>query len=286
MPELKTIYDAKDDIPEAVEDFRGLFTEKGGKFELTGISGIATPANVSRLEASLKKEREEHKGTKDKLGVWGELVHEDVTKSLDRIPELEAAADGKLDDSKIEELANKRAEGVLKTKLSPLERDIKRLTKERDDLLEENTGFKAGNTRRTIHDSTRKALVAAKVIPEAHDDALMLAERIMEITEEGAVVTRDNVGVPPGLDPGSWLTEIQDKRPHWWPGSVGAGARGSGGGGGGFTGKNPWLHESWNMTEQGKYLKEHGTEKAGRLAAAAGTTVGGTKPGPKVKAAG
>lgn len=278
MPELKTIYDSPDDIPESIEDFRALFTEKNGKHELTGIGGIQTPANVSRLEASLAKERNEHKTTKDKLAVWGELDHDDVQKSLDRIPELEAAGGDKLDEAGIEAIVSKRVDGTIKSKLSPLERENKRLAKENGELTEANTGFVAANTRRTVHDDVRRALTAAKVIPEAHDDALMLAERVMEVTEEGAVVTRDGVGVAPGLDPAGWLGEIQDKKPHWWPASVGGGARGSAGPGAALGGKNPWSPKSWNMTEQGQYVRTHGMEKAKRMAEAAGSHVGAGSP--------
>tara|TARA_R110000822_G_scaffold120633_1_gene254119 strand:- start:13920 stop:14771 length:852 start_codon:yes stop_codon:yes gene_type:complete len=279
---LTATYDSLDDIPETV-DFRDLFTEKGGKFELTGITGIKTGADIDRIQASLTKERDAHKATKTTLGVWAELDHDEVVAKLDKFPELEAAAAGKLDEAAIEEIVNKRVEGTLKSKLSPLERANKKLKEENGELTTTNQGFVVANTRRQIHDSVRTALTGAKVIPEAHEDALMLAERLFEITEEGAIVTRDQVGVAPGLDAASWLGEIQEKKPHWWPGSHGAGARGSGGGGG-FQGKNPWTHEGWNMTEQGRLYTEKGQEYANRLAAAAGTTVGGTKPPAKAKA--
>lgn len=278
MPELKALYDSADDIPESVEDFRALFTEKNGKHELTGISGVQTPANVARLETSLSKERLDHKATKDKLGVWGDLKHDDVVASLDRIPELEAAGAGKLDDAKIEEIVNRRVEGVIKSKLSPLERANKKLLEGNAELTTANEGFTVANTRRTIGDDVRRALVKAKVVPEAHDDALMLGERVFEVTEDGNVVTRDNVGVPPGLDADGWLTEIQDKKPHWWPASVSGGALGSRGPGTSLGGKNPWSAAAWNMTEQGRYLRANGTEKAKRMAEAAGSHVGAASP--------
>ena len=278
MPELKALYDKADDIPEAVEDFRALFTEKNGKFELTGIAGVQTPANVARLETSLSKERTDHKATKATLAVWGDLVHDDVQKSLDRIPELEAAAGGALDDAKIEEIVNRRVEGVIKSKLSPLERANKKLLEGNAELTTANEGFTVANTRRTIGDDVRRALVKAKVVPEAHDDALMLGERVFEVTEEGKVVTRDNVGVAPGLDAEGWLTEIQDKKPHWWPASISGGALGSRGPGTALGGKNPWSPQSWNMTEQGRYLRANGMEKAKRLAEAANSHVGAATP--------
>ncbi len=281
MTDWKTIYDKLDDIPETIDDFRGLFTEKGGKFELTGISGVQTPANVSRLETSLKKEREAHKETQGKLGIWGDLDFADVTAKLDKYPELETAAAGKLDDAAIEEITNKRVEGVLRSKLSPLERENKKLLLANGELTEANAGFVGANTKRKVHDSMRKALRESKVLPEAEDDVLMYAG-IFEITEDDAVQTRDSVGVTPGLDPAGWLAEVQDKKTHWWPPSEGGGARGSGGGGG-FQGKNPFTHEGWDMTAQGQLFVKN-SDQAHRMAKAAGTTVGGPRPKAKTRA--
>ena len=48
-----------------------------------------------------------------------------------------------------------------------------------------------------------------------------------EIQDKGLIaprITRDNVGVTPGIDPAVWLSEIQAKRPHWWGEMVGTGA--------------------------------------------------------------
>ena len=271
------LHATQEEIPEA---FRELYTEKGGKWELTGISGVKTQADIDRMQTGLTTERDDHKATKAKLAVWGELDHADTMTKLDRIPELEAAAGDKLDEAGIEEIVSKRVEGTLASKLAPVERQLVTALKERDDFAGENKTFKTNNTRRKIHDTVRKSLVAQKVRSEAHEDALMLAERIMEVTEDGHVVTRDNVGVAPGLDSDGWLAEIQDSRPHWWPDSQGGGARGSTGAGG-MTGKNPFSHDGWNMTAQGQLIREKGMDHAKKLAVAAGTTVGGPKPPKK-----
>ncbi len=278
MVELKSNYGKKEDIPETV-NYADQFTERNGEWELTGISGTKTQADVDRSQTSLTKERADHKATKDKLGVWGDLDHSDVVAKLDRLPELEAASKGKLDDAAIDEIVNRRVEGTLKSKISPLERELTKLKKENGDLLEANTGFKVSNVKRTIHDSMRKAMRTAKVIGEAEEDVLM-RDGLFEITEDGNVVTRDGVGITPGLDPASWLTEVQETKSHWWPMSQGGGARGSGGGKG-FAGKNPWSHDGWNMTDQGAYFTEHGAERAKKMAEAAGTSIGGPKPAKK-----
>jgi hypothetical protein len=278
---LTASYDKQEDIPETA-GFRELFTEKNGKWELTGITGIKTQADVDRVQVSLTKERDDHKATKTSLAVWGDLEHDDVLAKLDKYPDLEAAAAGKLDDAAIEEIVVRRVEGTLKSKLSPLERANKALEKSNGELTLTNAGFVAADTKRTVTDAMRKATKKAKILPEAEDDVLMYSG-MFEISDDGSVVTRDGVGVAPGLDADAWLGEIQERKPHWWPASQGGGARGTGGGSG-FQGKNPWTAEGWNMTEQGKLLKDKGKEYADRMAAAAGTTVGGLKPKEKTKA--
>lgn len=278
--ELKAIHDKQDEIPE---DYRELYTEKNGKWELTGIKGIRTQADIDRVQGALTKEKAEHKTTKGKLMVWGDMDPEETKKSLDRIPELEAAAGDKLDESKIDELANKRADRVLKTKLAPVERKLTAAEKERDELKVERDTLSAKATQRAIHDDMRKAGKAAKIRPEAEDD-LLLHDRLFEVTDDGKVLTKDNVGVTPGLDPDAWLSEIQERKQHWWPGTVGSGAPGSGGPGGIGAKKNPWSHQHWNVTEQGRFFTKNGKEKCEKMAEAAGTTFGGSRPPASVSA--
>ena len=278
MTELRAIHDSPDEIPE---EFQSLYTEKGGRWELTGISGVKTQADIHRLQLWLKKERDEHKATKATLSAWSDLGDLDAVQSaLDRVPELEAAAGDKLDEAKIEEIATRRADAMVRSKLSPVERELAKIRKERDEAVEGIARYREQETRRTIGDSLRRAMRSAKVLPEAEEDVLLLGERVFEITDEGGVVTRDLPGLAAGLDPTSWLSEIQDRKPHWWPASVGGGASGSGSGGG-FSGKNPWSAEAWNMTEQARIYREKGAETASRMAQAAGTTVGGKRPQPR-----
>jgi hypothetical protein len=111
----------------------------------------------------------------------------------------------------------------------------------------------------------------------AIDDAVILAERQLEVLDDGNVVTKDKVGVTPGLDPLAWLQEMQSKRPHWWAPSQGGGAGGNRGGGNDFTGPNPFSNEHWNMTAQGKLVMTD-PKKAEKMATAAGTSIGGMRP--------
>ncbi|QFR59625.1 hypothetical protein P6F33_gp24 [Pseudomonas phage Quinobequin-P09] len=101
---------------------------------------------------------------------------------------------------------------------------------------------------------------------------------MLEVNEEGKVVTRDGVGVTPGIDATVWLTEMQSKKTHWWGPSQGGGAGGNRSGSGG--GANPWSADGWNMTEQGRILKEN-RSRAEQMAKSAGTTIGGPRPQPR-----
>ena len=114
-------------------------------------------------------------------------------------------------------------------------------------------------------------MTKAKVLPEAHDDALLLAERVFEIREDdGAIVTRDQVGTTPGVDPQVWLTEMRERRPHWWPSSQGGGAKGSGAGLDAVD--NPWNPKAPNLTEQARIMAAN-PDRAKQLAKAAGTEI-------------
>lgn len=282
MPDLEAVYEKQDDIPEAYVD---LFTERDGKFELTGVNGIKTQADFDRNKTNLDKERGDHKDTKDKLGGWLGTFGDDadpaqIKELVDKIPELEAAAEageGELPQERIDELVEKR----VNTQTAQLNRQITELTDantQKDELI---AGYEASERRRTIHDAVRSAMVESKVVDTAHEDVLLLAERVFEVTDANEVLIKDEVGAVPGATPQQWLQDMQEKRPHWWPASEGGGAGGSGTPGGGLRGDNPWTHDNWNMTAQGVYVREHGMEKATDMAKQAGTTVGGPKPLPK-----
>ena len=120
MP-LTAVVEKIDDIPE---QYRDLYTEKGGKFELTGITGIKTTADVQRVQQALDNERNAHKETKASFEPFKDWKFEDVQAQLDRLPELEAAAKGKLDEAAIEEMVERRVHGTLTSRTAPLERQI------------------------------------------------------------------------------------------------------------------------------------------------------------------
>lgn len=276
--ELNAVYDTKEAFEEGVaEQYRDLYTERDGKWEVVGIVGLKTQTDIDNIKAALTKERDEHKTTKAKLVPWEGLDPEDVKPKLDTYDELKAKADavdedGKVDKEKLDEIANAR----VATAVAPLNRELEELRTNNGTLTEANETYANQDRTRTITEAVRKAAIEAKVIAGALDDVLLLGERVFEITEDGSVLTRDAVGVTPGIAPSIWLTEMQPNRGHWWPLSEGGGAQGSGSGS--TFANNPWSKDHWNMTEQGKVIRESGREKADQMAKSAGTSVGAPKP--------
>ena len=241
--DLKAIYDNQEEIPEL---YRDLFAERDGKHVLN-VQGVKTEHDVLKLNEGLTKEREAHKKTKERYRAFADLDPSEVQEKLARYAELEEIANSKMDPSRISELADER---VAKTK-SKYETQLAEL---QGTLAE----YQAKEKRRHIHDAVRKALTENKVVPSAHEDALLLAERIFEVADDGSVLTKDGVGVEPGVQPSAWLTEIQPRRPHWWMQTSGTGASGGGSGAVGSM-VNPWKRETRNLTEQMRITKENPT---------------------------
>jgi len=272
MTVLNSVYDKQDEIPEA---FRPLFSERNGKFELTGVTGVKPEVAFTTVQEALRKERADHgtlktqhKAFTDLLSTAGFEKIEDLQAKLDLIPQLEAAANGK-----VKELTEAQRQGIL----APVQRELDRVKKEHGDLVSENKALKEEKRVRVIHDAVRAAFTESKGLASAVDDALMYAERMFDVTEDGKVVTKDNVGVVPGLDAKLWLQDMQQKKAHWWPPSQGGGAGGSGGGGGNFP-NNPWSKQHWNLTKQGEAVRTLGEEKAKQMASAVGSHIGAIAP--------
>jgi hypothetical protein len=207
-----------------------------------------------------------------KFTVLGDRDPVAILADLDRIDELKLAAEGKLDEGKINQIVETR----VRAKVAPIEREVGQLrtqVSEKDKVIE---GYTVKERNRMIGGALSKAARDLKVVDSAMDDIELYGDRVFEVTEDGNVVTKDGVGVTPGLSPKDWLADMQAKRPHWWGPSGGGGAGGAVAGRPG-AGSNPWKHDSWNMTEQMAIVRSD-RARADKLAQAAGTTVGGAKP--------
>jgi hypothetical protein len=250
---LKAIYEQKDQIPAGFEE---LYSEKNGKFELTGVEGVKTQGDIDRLNGALVSERKEHDATRAKLRSFGDLTPEAIQALVDERDELKIRA-GNASEDKINELVEKR----IAVRLRPVE-------KERDDLktraqtLEQQIAEATGReTRRSLVDTIRAEASGEKALPVregALGDIELIAPMVFEMVD-GKHVTREGnpLGVDPGLDPRAFLETVMTsgKRPNWFKDSQGAGA--GGGGHGTPSGKNPFSTENWNLTEIGQIVSKN-----------------------------
>src|SRR3974390_550562 len=97
---IKPFYPTQEEIPE---QYRDLYSERGGRFDLTGVEGVKTQADIDKLNESLRKERADHKATKDKLTAFGELDPTDIHAQLEAGKEAQArietlTKEGQLDE--------------------------------------------------------------------------------------------------------------------------------------------------------------------------------------------
>src|SRR5258708_4912122 len=276
---LKAIIDKLDDVVEAARQF---YVEKNGKFELQ-VEGFKTQGDVDRITTSLTKERADHVKTrteltaaKDGLAKFEGLDPDEVHTKLGEYDVLKETAAGKPDAAKIAQLVEQGVAAKVKQAVTPLQRQLEQAQTQAKTFETENGSLKTNITQRTIDDVVRNEALAAKANPAAIGDFLALARTEFVIGEDGKVTTKD------GLDPKTFVADQKASRPWLWPAAQGAGAGGSGNpniNGG----KNPFARATWNLTEQGNLLKTDAAA-ADRLAAAAGTKVGGGMPPEAPKA--
>lgn len=269
MPILKAIYESADEIPET---FAELYTERDGKFELTGIEGVKTEADVARLDKALKAERAEHSKTKGRVKSFGDLTPEAVEEMRSQIETLTAQveAGGKPDEAAMEKLIAAK----LPAHLKPLQRELKEAIEARDALAQENQGLKGDKIRRGLSDLVRITLGTKKmavVDRRAEADIELWTERVMTFDEDGRFVTKEGVGLTPGMSLEEALLEVQSSgtRPLWFKGNTPSGAQD----GDSTTkripnGENPFDDESWNLTKASEILQKNPGE-AKRLARSA-----------------
>lgn len=249
MAILKTKYEKLDDIPEA---HRPLFEQRvtDGPWELTGIEGIETTEAVKGLKDTLRKEREGRIAAEASLKKFGDLDPDKAHAAIEQVAELQVqiTESGKKSDASVQariDAARAAERGPLQRKLDEANARAdaaERLVAERDASIKKST----------IHAAMRDACAKLKIEASAIED-VMYRDGLFDIVD-GKVVTRTDVdGVIPGVAPDVWLGDQRTARPHWFPMSQGAGARGSQGGGAG--GPNPFAKGAFNMSEISRIAK-------------------------------
>jgi hypothetical protein len=271
---MKAVIEKEEDIPDGMKDEYKKSKVGDKEVFVLDIDGFTLHPSAKKLVDEAASTRIKLKTVSTALESFGDLKPDDVRAQLERIPELEAAAEGKLDEAKIGTIVESR----VKARVAPIERERDQLKVKVGEQANTITTFQQKEVTRTIRDSITSAARKAKVVDTAVEDAIILAERVFQVGDDGTVVTKDNVGFTPGITPDYWLQDMQEKRPHWFGTSSGGGA-GPGRQSSSF-GENPFSHEHWNMTAQGKMIRENRSQ-AEKAAKAAGTSIGGPKPPPK-----
>lgn len=265
-------------LDEVDEKYRDLYTEKDGKFEFTGVEGIKTQADVDRQTTANRKERESHDVTKAELTAlkkksqdWGDLDVDDVTSKLEKLSQIEAAGTNP-DGTRIAQMVQDGVDKALKRETQKLTRQLEATSEQVRTLTTERDGLSTRITQREMDDHLRSAALAAKVIDTAVPDLLIISRGEFKLVD-GKPQTED------GRTPDQWLEDRKKVSPFYWPMAEGAGARG---GEGGSAGNNPWSHDKWNQTEQGKLYTQNPT-KAIELAKSAGAYVEPLHPNAPVR---
>jgi hypothetical protein len=252
-PELATL----DGLDKALHP---LYTPKDGKFVFSGLKGY-DPGATTKLQAVVEKERSNASTAANALKPWktlfGDKDPQAIQAELDRVEEYKLAAKGKLDEKDLEERVTARLSSATK----PLERKLNEASEKLAAAEQKLAQHEAAAKRSAVRGEVAKHALESGALPEAYGEGgglLAVCEGVLEVTEDGKVVSRDGCGYPAGLEVPALLQQIQAKQGYFWGTSKGTGANAGNGGprvaGGG---KNPWLPESRNRTEQLRIKREN-----------------------------
>jgi hypothetical protein len=265
---LRAVLDDLTDVPETL---KSEYTEKDGKFYLELDSSLNTHTSILPLANSLAGVRKENKTLKDKLATLEAKVaglpddfdptkYADITAELDALkkdPNRDKDTEAKLQRER--ERYEQRLRDAEAKRLADLKAKDEEI-KERDDLIHE-TLVDGGLTEALVKNGIAKefmgatrALLRGSVKVKKDDDG---KRRAMVDTDLGEVDIDKFVE--------NW-SKSDDGKPFVVP-ARGSGSHGSGNGRGSEI--NPWVKESFNLTEQGRIINVD-KDKARRLMKAAG----------------
>ncbi len=254
---LKAVYLTKEEIPEK---FVELYSEKNGQWELTGVSGIKTEADVERItDAYGKRIKDAAKTVKGDDSLSADDVKAIVA---DAIKGALPAGDGAGGDDK-------------PTGDADLARKLAAATEEAQTWKTKAEQADAANIDSTLTSQLTAAVTAAGVRPEAVEHFVNAHKSDFEVRDGKLVrkfVEGDAKTATQTVD--EYLTEkkVAASTSYFWPDNSGGGSGGSGNAGGAYTGKNPFDPKAPNRTEQDKIYVEN-PELAKQLAAQAGVDV-------------
>lgn len=239
--------------------------DDNGKYRLD-VDGIE---DTGGLKSALEKERIAKREAERQRKALEEKYHgidlEQYKVIMDKFSTDEET--GLLKAGKIDEVFDKRTERMR----AEHEKTLKQLSEERDSALKRAAAYESKVFENCIRESAGKS----NVIPTAVEDVILRARGAFVLAEDGGLKAVDTNGEQvygkdgkTGLTVQEWIETLKENAPHFFPSVSGAGIKGGGKG----ASLNPWLKETWNLTEQGKIYKENPV-KAADLAAQAGVKI-------------
>lgn len=273
---LRTILENLDDIPDNMHE---LYTEKDGKFILN-LEGVDEHPAVTALKNALERQKQanrkindDFKAAKEKLAkIPEDFDPDEFLRIKTTLEEYEANPDKRKDgDAKAAQEAV-AARKMLEQKMANMEKANTDAINKFKKQLEVKDGF---ISQLLIDEGLTKALVEVGVGKEFLKAAkALLREDVKVVDEDGsykAIVETDTGPLDISRYVSDWVASDEGK--VFIPPAKGSDA------GPGKTGpklnlgeKNPWAKETWNLTLQGKMLRED-RMKADKLAKAAGQAI-------------
>lgn len=265
---IEEMYEKYEEIPEK---YTHLFEQKDDKWLFKTDVKSNEIQGAKKLKELLNKEREAHKVTRDKLSDYNGISPEEFSEVMKKIDEIsEPTSDDSLVKKHLAQLNKVKNKG----REAALERKLNVATSERDNLIKQLTEQQEQQRRQEVLNALKDQAIKSNVIPSAVDDVVAIAGGMFE-SVDGSIIGKEMDGVAHGQDVQSWMSEMRNKRPHWWSDSVGAGATGSRGKS--LSSGNPFSKDGWNLTEQAKIVSSD-IGKAQEMAKQAGVEIGGLKP--------
>ena len=274
---LKPLAETIDELPETLRPFYAEGEDGKYRLQVDGLVGKEKLAEFRNTNTELMKQLTQVEEAVTAYRTLGDEPAK-LAEELKDLRALRQRVDDRdlIDKKGFEEALNKRTaemKASADNQIRTLTEALKKAEVERDTAV-------TRHQRSVIDRDLTDAALAAGVRPTAIPDLLFRAERAGWIlTDKNKVVLRDDEGgtqyvigadgASP-LTPKEWINgHVRDTAPHFFDMPTGGGALGSNGAAGS---KNPWLKESWNMTEQGKVFREK-PALAKQLAAAAGVNL-------------
>jgi hypothetical protein len=252
-------------MKNVVRDQAGDNGGTGGSADFTKEQFDALQAEVERLRNHSKTLLDEKKVLKSQFDEFKSSFEGIDANNIKKMMEVfESSEEAKLiADGKLDEVIRKRTEKTLTVKDSLIEELGLKMTDLERNLGEVTTRYK----NEKITNELRAAAEKHGVLPTAIDDVVYRGLNLFSVDDKGNIEARDANGelVKAGtklLNPELFVKDLQDKAPHFWPQSQGAGATGNSSA---PSGVNPFKKgKTYNLTEQAK-IQRSDPELAAKL---------------------